>query len=216
MSSAAADLARALHHAADLLVGRGHEEQALEDARRLVEAANELLSQGEELTPEHRVLVFATEMVAELGAPVPPKGEYFDAFSLSPFSGASNALRPKEITYQRVGDEVRAEMVAGIAYEGATGRAHGGLLAAVFDDLMGALQRIIGHHGFTRTLDVSYLGPVPIDEPVIFVARLESVQERTFTLTSEVTHNGEVVATAEAVFTKVDFSRLERGAAAEG
>ena len=64
MSSTAADLARALHHAADLLVGRGHEEQALEDARRLVEAANELLIQGEELTPEHRVLVFATEMVA--------------------------------------------------------------------------------------------------------------------------------------------------------
>ena len=47
---------------------------------------------------------------------------------------------------------------------------------------MGALQRIVGHYGYTQSLEVVYLGRVPIDDTVTFIARLESVEEQTFTL----------------------------------
>ena len=142
MSTPKASLARALHEAADLLVGHGHNDDALTEALRLVEELTETLRDGEKLSKEHRVLVFASEMVGTFGAEIPDDGAVFDAFALSPFSGTENPLRPTHLQYQRVGDEIHAEVVAGVAYEGATDRSHGGLTAAVFDDLMGALQRI--------------------------------------------------------------------------
>lgn len=211
MSTPMSDLARALHHSADLLIARGHGAEALNEALRHVQAANLLLEHGDVLTPEHRVLVFASEMVATLGATVPADGEHFTAFNRSPFSGPENALSPTSVTYQRVANEVHAEVTIGAAYEGATGRSHGGLTAAIFDDLMGAAQRVVGCHGYTRTLEVTYLGRVPFDEAVSFVARLESDDERTFTMSSEAIFDGEPVATATAVFTKVDFERLAEG-----
>ena len=208
MSTPKASLARALHEAADLLVGHGHSDEALTEALRLVEELTETLRDGEKLSKEHRVLVFASEMVGNFGAEIPDDGEVFDAFALSPFSGAENPLRPTHLKYERVGDEIHAEMVAGVAYEGATDRSHGGLTAAVFDDLMGALQRIVGHYGYTQSLEVVYLGRVPIDDTVTFIARLESVEEQTFTMTAEATYDGEVVATSTGIFTALDFERL--------
>ena len=202
------ELARAVHHTADLVVGRSHADEDLDEARHLIEAANALLRKGEEFSIEHRGLVFASEMVESLGAQVPAEGVYFDAFAQSAFSGVDNPLRPAELTYQRVGDELHAEMVAGIAYEGATDRVHGGLTAAVFDDAMGALQRIVGHYGYTKTLNVSYLGRLPIDETVTFIARLSDADERTFTMIADAIYADEKVATASAVFTEVDFERL--------
>lgn len=202
------DLARALHHSADLLIAKGHGPAAVEEALQLVQAANEVLERGDVLTTEHRGLVFASEMVGALGAPVPKDGERFAAFDRSPFSGAENPLSPTRVEYQRVGDEVHAQVIVGAAYEGATDRSHGGLTAAIFDDLMGSLQRIIGRYGFTRTLEVNYLGRVPIDDVIQYAARLDSEDDRTFTLSSEATYDDEIVATAIAVFTKADFERL--------
>ena len=199
------ELARAIHSAADLLVGKPHDEKDLREALSLIEAANALLDGGEDLTLEHRALVFASEMVEEFGADVPADGVPFDAFALSPFSGAHNALRPQELVYRRKGEEIHAEMIAGRAYEGAPDRVHGGLTAAVFDDVMGALQRVVHHYGYTRTLHVSYLGRVPIDEPVHFVARLTEFDQRTFTMTAEASYAGEKVAAAKAIFTEIDF-----------
>lgn len=211
MSTPKAALARALHDAADHVVGRDQSDEAISEALALVQRVNEVLGRAAKLTKEHRVLVFASEMVGEFGAAVPQDGESFSAFALSPFSGAENPLRPSHLEYRRVGDEVHAEMIAGVAYEGATDRSHGGLTAAVFDDMMGALQRVVSQAGYTRTLEVSYFGRVPIDDTVYFSARLASTTERSFTIEADASYGGETVATATGVFTSVDFQQLAEG-----
>ena len=43
---------------------------------------------------------------------------------------------------------------------------------------------------------------------MVFVARLESVQDRTFTLSADATHGDNKVATAITEFTTVDFEWL--------
>ena len=68
-------LARSLHEAADHLVGRGHSDEALLEACDAVTGANEILRNGEELSKEHRLLVFLSEMVGVLGARIPEDGE---------------------------------------------------------------------------------------------------------------------------------------------
>ena len=202
-SDALTGAATAAHRTADLLNSRAIDTEALAAATALIEQANTLLAQGEPKTEEVRGLEFASQMVVPLGAPLIEDGAKFEAFVKSPYSGKHNAMRPTSVSYQRVGDELHAEVLVGPALEGAPGRAHGGLTAAVFDDAMGALQRITGLSGYTRTLNVTYRGKIPIDEAVSFRVWLTEQDDRTFTTNGEVTLAGKTLATARGVFTLI-------------
>lgn len=201
MSDPKAQLATAIHAAADSLCSHEVAPETLERARDLVEQANELLASGDLISEEDRLREFASQMIVPMGAPVIEDGGDFEAFVRSPYSGKHNALRPTFVRYQRVGDEVHADVVVGPALEGAPGRAHGGLTAAVFDDVMGAMQRVTGLSGYTRTLEVTYRAKLPIDDVVQFRAELVDQTQRTFTIDAVATHDGKTVATARGVFT---------------
>ena len=201
MSEAKAHLATALHAAADLLTEREHSPEACEDVLALVESGNKILQAGTEKHQDVRLQEFAMQMVVPLGAPIIEDGDYFEAFNASPYSGKDNALRPTSVRYRRVGAEVHGEVVLGIALEGAPGRAHGGATAALFDDLMGATQRVTGLSGYTRSLEVSYLGPMPTDQMVSYRAYLSEQSQDTFTIEAVATHDSQPLAKARGVFT---------------
>ncbi len=203
-----AQLAAAIHAGADLLNSRTVEPQILDEARSLVEQANSLLAAGVARTEEERLLDFASQMVVPLGAPIVEDGTVFEAFLASPFSGKHNALRPTSVSYRSVDGEVHGEVLVGPAFEGAPGRAHGGLTAAIFDDLMGAMQRVTGLSGYTLTLEVTYLAKLPIDEIVMFRAWQVESTDKTFTVDGEAVHDGTTVATARGVFTAMPAERF--------
>jgi hypothetical protein len=60
------------------------------------------------------------------------------------------------IEVHREGDEAVAEVSLGAAFEGAPGRSHGGIVAAIFDDVLGYLLTLIQEPGFTGELTVRY------------------------------------------------------------
>ena len=208
MADEKTSLATAIHRACDLLVERSHYAEAMSHAQALIEAANEILDQGTVRCVEDRLAEFAAQMVVPLGAPIIADGAVFPSFRDSPYSGAENAARPKSVQYQRVGDEVHAEVLLGPSFEGAPGRAHGGTTAAVFDDVMGATQRVTGLSGYTKTLHVTYLGPLPTDEAVQFRAFVVEEDESTFSVDAEALHHSHVVATARGIFTKMTPERF--------
>lgn len=212
MSEAKAKLATAVHTAADLINARDHTDAQLTEARKLIEQANDLLAAAAERTLDSRLERFSSQMVVPMGAPVIEDGEYFSAFTASPYSGVENALRPTSVRYRRVGEEVHAEVLLGPALEGAPGRAHGGATAAMFDDVMGAIQRVSGLSGYTKTLDVSYLGPMPVTEVAHFRAFVAEQTERSFTVDAEARHDGQIVATARGVFTLMTADRFVEAA----
>ncbi len=208
MSTEKARIASALHQAADLLIAHENTPESLDSARELIEEANAMLVQGPVRSIEDRGIQFASHMVAEYGAIVPEEGEEFVAFDASPYSGAANALRPRSIIYRRVGNEVHADVLLGIALEGFPGRAHGGATAAVFDDIMGSIQRVVNLYGFTRTLEVTYRAPLPTNETVLFRCWLTESTDRTFTVLGEAVHDDVTVATAVGVFTSFSLDRF--------
>ena len=55
--------------------------------------------------------------------------------------------------------------------EGAPGIAHGGMVAAVFDDLFGFLLYRVGELAVTRSLSVEYLRPILLETDYEFTAR---------------------------------------------
>ena len=102
--------------------------------------------------------------------PRPRDGAEVMAFSDRAFSGPANPTA-MEVDMRRHGDGVRAVVTFGAAFESAPGRAHGGSVCAVVDDVLGYLMVCLGIAAYTARLEIDYRGGVPIDEPVIFDGR---------------------------------------------
>jgi acyl-coenzyme A thioesterase PaaI-like protein len=92
------------------------------------------------------------------------------------------------------------------AFEGAPGRAHGGIVSAVFDDVTGFVIGFIGEPAFTGELTVRFVAPVPVEEELTIKARLVGRERRKLYITAEATAGDEVVATCKATYITVDPS----------
>ena len=80
----------------------------------------------------------------------------------SPLSGRSNPLAPPIIVDEPGrGESVTGWVTFGAAYEGPPGHVHGGLVAAMFDELLGFAQQTTG---FTGRLTVHYRKPTPLHQ----------------------------------------------------
>lgn len=122
-------------------------------------------------------------------------------------SGANNPVG-LGITVRRDGQAVVAAVRLGPAYEGPPGRAHGGIVAAVFDDVLGYLLTLRQQPGFTAQLTVRYLAPTPLDQPLEFHARETGQEGRKLYTAAEAYADGQLVADAQATFVLIDASRL--------
>jgi acyl-coenzyme A thioesterase PaaI-like protein len=102
------------------------------------------------------------------------------------------------------GGEIIADVVLRRAFEGAPGRAHGGIVAAAFDDVTGFVIAQIQEPAFTGELTVRYLAPVPVDEPLEMRARLDGRERRKLFISGEVHADGRLLATCRAIYITVD------------
>ncbi|HWS47638.1 MAG TPA: PaaI family thioesterase [Acidimicrobiia bacterium] len=121
--------------------------------------------------------------------------------------GSSNPTSVElEVRYED--DEVVADVVLRRAFEGAPGRAHGGIVAAAFDDVTGFVIGKLQEPSFTGELTVRYLAPVPVDENLEIRARLDGRERRKLFISAEARAGGAVVATCRAIYVTVDPSRF--------
>jgi len=141
----------------------------------------------------------------------------FDA--LSPVRGRLNPIAPPlllELEAPTHGEEERegngriiGHARLSNAYEGPPRGVHGGLVAALFDEILGASMALAPPPGVTARLEVDYHHLTPVDEDL----RLESrvVESRGRRVIAEATcHAGDTLtAKARAVFIRVDFKEVE-------
>lgn len=110
----------------------------------------------------------------------------------------------------RDGDNVIADIVFDSACEGAPGRAHGGIVAAAFDDFTGAIIGMVQQPAFTGELTVRFVRPVPVHTPLRFRTWLASRDGRKLFIEADA-HDGEtLVATCHATYITVDPSVFAR------
>jgi acyl-coenzyme A thioesterase PaaI-like protein len=97
----------------------------------------------------------------------------------SPLSGRSNPLAPPmETEFVEESDGsfyIGGTVTFGSAYEGPPGHCHGGLVAAMFDELLGFAQLSAG---FTGRLTVHYRKPTPLHKELTLKAWPERVDGR--------------------------------------
>lgn len=106
----------------------------------------------------------------------------------------------------RHGDEIEAVVTLRAAHEGAPGRSHGGIVAALFDDVFGFVLSIVDEAAFTGRLTITYRAGTPLHEPIACRVRATGKSGRKITMTGELTvvATGQLLAEAEALFITVD------------
>ncbi len=174
---------------------------------RLIEAVGPLLDELETGRERDRSL-------ANIGGGASIGESPTDGATLSHFpdcvvSGAANPMGIAIGVHCEAGDAV-AEVTLGAAFEGAPGRAHGGVVAAIFDDVMGYVLSIHRVPAFTGRLEITYRAPTPIGVPLRFRAHLDRREDRKLHIsaTAHARDGDELLAEASATFIVIPIERF--------
>src|SRR5437660_5786757 len=138
----------------------------------------------------------------------PPEGSPIGTFPDCVVSGDANPMG-LDVQFFRDGDEAVSHAILGPAFEGAPTRVHGGIVAAVFDDLMGFVLSIVESPAYTAELTVRYRRPTPVNTEIEFRAGLVSRRGRRLHIEAEATHDGTVIAEASALFITIPREKFE-------
>jgi acyl-coenzyme A thioesterase PaaI-like protein len=120
-------------------------------------------------------------------------------------AGAANPTAA-ELDVEFSDREVVVRVTLGAAFEGAPGRAHGGMVAAVFDDVTGFVLRLASTAAYTGQLSVRYHAPVPVETPLEFRSRLDGRDGRKLRITADCRVGNKILATADTIYIAVDPS----------
>jgi acyl-coenzyme A thioesterase PaaI-like protein len=133
--------------------------------------------------------------------------DFTEFFPYSPLVGPRNPLSPPMQVEVR-GERLHGRVVFGAAYNGPPGSVHGGVIAAAFDELLGATNVSQGVGGMTGTLTVRYRQPTPIDREIELEGWIERIDGRKVFTRGEMRHAGELTAEAEGIFIGGSTDRL--------
>jgi hypothetical protein len=118
---------------------------------------------------------------------------------VGPSVGLSNPVAPP-LHLSREGSITRGWATFGPAYQGGPGDLHGGVMLAVFDDVLGCAQMVGDVVGRTGTLTVRFRAATPIGSRIDYEGRLDRVEGRKVFCSGEARCEGVLLAEAEAIF----------------
>lgn len=135
------------------------------------------------------------------------EGAFVDMFDDSPVSGSANPLS-MGLRVGREGDEAVARTIIQPGWQGAPERAHGGIVAAMVDETLGAVLPILGVVAFTGELTLRYVAPAPLGVPVEFRARATGRERRKLFLECEGSSADGAFVRATSIFVTIDLERF--------
>ena len=92
--------------------------------------------------------------------------------------GCSLGTGGLELDWRLAGESLEADYVVSERFQGAPGMAHGGIVAALLDEACGQVVRPLLSPAVTARLEVRFLAPVPVEEPVRVAAEVVESGER--------------------------------------
>jgi hypothetical protein len=140
------------------------------------------------------------------------EGHPQDIFPTSPVIGFANPVAPPvevwAVEGENGGREVRGRVTLGYAYEGPPTCVHGGVIAELFDELLGMANILAGQGAMTGTLTIRYRRPTPLLAPLQLAARHTGKEGRKVFAWGGIYAQGELTAEAEGVFIEVPPDRM--------
>ncbi len=109
-----------------------------------------------------------------------------------------------------------ARATLGAAYEGPPGCVHGGILAGLFDELLGIANITAGVGAMTGTLTIVYRSPTPLHTELTFRGETDRIDGRKVFTRGTVHAGDRLCAEAEGIFIHVVRERFESHASEHG
>lgn len=124
-----------------------------------------------------------------------------------PFSPIMGTLNPASlgIEVRAEGDKAVAEIRLGEVVEGGTGLVHGGVIAAIYDEVLAAANILKQVGGPTGTLSVKYRKPTPLYDVLRFEGWVEKIEGRKIQTRGRCLVGDQVVTEAKALFIGFDL-----------
>jgi acyl-coenzyme A thioesterase PaaI-like protein len=136
----------------------------------------------------------------------PPSTAEGDTLEFDPFSLGGGRLHPSSIgiEFRRDGRaSVSARCTVHGMFQGPPGRAHGGTVALIVDELMGVVNRVAGRRAFTARLQIHLRAPAPVDVELTFRAWEHEVDGRKVVIRAEGRSDETLIVEADALFIEV-------------
>lgn len=141
--------------------------------------------------------------------PPPPDGAPLEFDPLSLVGGQLNPFT-MGARYHRDGEEAVGRVTLGPGFEGPPERVHGGVICAVFDEVMGSVFRATGTaSGFTGELKVRFEAAAPLGVELEFRARQVGSKGRRQFVEGEATGPDGRFASATATFVQMTAEQLQ-------
>jgi acyl-coenzyme A thioesterase PaaI-like protein len=185
----------------DLKIRLAAEARRLAHAVALVDADDADPASVEATMHEARALAEHIEKLPSLMRHGGPASAPTAAASLnlrSPVSGQSNPIAPPVYLEIR-GDTTYGHATYTYAHEGPNHHAHGGVVAAVFDEIVGAAQTASGIAGYTGTLTIKMLRPTPLNRRIDYEAGVDRVEGRKIHVWASASCEGELLTECTAI-----------------
>jgi len=172
--------------------------------QRLSDALRRAMKSMYHVHPSHddeRIAELAESLASELDAAstLGLGQESAIRYTRSPLSGEMNPIAPP-VTYEYGEMSITAHARFHEGYQGPPACVHGGIVAALLDDALGRTRHLTGRNCVTGSLDISYKRPTPLNADLVVEARIDEIHERKFVVTGEILHEGEITASAKAIF----------------
>ena len=129
-------------------------------------------------------------------------------FPYSPAVGPFNPIAPPlevEVTTKGKYKEIRAFGKLDGVYVGPPDLVQGGVIALLFDDIMGSVLVVNNCGAMTGTLEVRYERPTPIDKELIWTGKIEKIEGRKIYVSAELWESDVKTAIAKGIFVKVEM-----------
>jgi acyl-coenzyme A thioesterase PaaI-like protein len=199
---AAAELAQELRAIALCLID--HEVEA-DDVRAALKAASQVRPH---LSGSRRPRWYEGPEPASFGSDT---AQAFD--SLSPIRGRMNPVAPP-LSMEMAERADGSKYIAGRArlsnvYEGPPRGVHGGIVAALFDEILGASMALAPPPGVTAKLEVDYRHLTPIGEELRLEAWITDERDRRVYAKATCHAGDTLTAQATALFIRIDFKEAE-------
>jgi acyl-coenzyme A thioesterase PaaI-like protein len=185
-------LADALRRVTDQVVRTHASPALLAEAATVVETAADLL-----------------EPVSPAWAPSVPARPIADLdphvyFPFSPMVGWYSPLAPPLECEIGANGGITAHATLGAAYEGPPGCVHGGIIAGLFDEVLGIANITAGVGAMTGTLTIKYRSPTPLHTELRLEGRTAQIDGRKVFAQGTMHAGDRLCAEAEGIFILVD------------
>ena len=169
----------------------------LAEANRLAGQLAALLEPHEHPGPYHQGGLGSVP--ASLPPPAARVDEPSSIFPYSPIIGPRNPIAPP-IEFEVKGGAVHAETSLPPQFTGPPASVHGGVIALLFDELLGYTNLVNQTGGYTAVLTVRYRSLTPIGRPLRMQAHQERADGRKLYARGTLHHGDTLTAEAEGLF----------------